>query len=383
MIAWPSLLRVVLSVLAFAHTFPARKHLALLWAEPSLGEAWKGIGPVGAIVLCCMPTAWYARGVALLRSRARLLFGVTAGVVAAHLVAAVDHLPALVARPSWSDGWRGLGSAVAVVWFIAPTNVQGRVVGFLRGVHAPRLVYGMRGSTMSRFTVVVATAAIFGAGVIAGAIHIATSSAAPPPPSASDPAPQVVVLHVPHATAPMRIDGALDEPVWNGAARTHAFVRGDGSRARPYSDARIVWGDGKLYVALYAADEDIRVGTGGARAPSGAREDAFHLFFANKNSERGLDVAADASVVTRVLANGAPWSLMPEVAHETDGTVNDNSDDDEEWVIELAIPLAEFGLRGEPGERVSFAARRCDTPKGARRTCGTFGGDLAATLVLD
>jgi hypothetical protein len=163
------------------------------------------------------------------------------------------------------------------------------------------------------------------------------------------------------------MDGELDESSWDAAARTRGFVRGDGSPARPYSEARITWGDGKLYVVLYAADEDIR------------HDDTFHLFFDGPSGERGLDVSADGKIVTRL----ASWSALPALGRDADGTIDDPTDDDEEWIVEMAIPLAELGLKGEPGERFSFAVRRCDTPKGARRTCGSWGSEVAGVLVLD
>src|SRR5579862_5505361 len=72
--------------------------------------------------------------------------------------------------------------------------------------------------------------------------------------------PSEVILHVPHAPASIIIDGDTDDPGWlrpPGPARTGAFTLPNGAKTNPYSDARILWGDGQLYVALYASDEDI------------------------------------------------------------------------------------------------------------------------------
>ncbi len=129
-------------VIAVAHTFPLRRHLGLFAEAPSLGEAWKGFGPLVAIALCFVPAAWCARGVAQLRARPWGAFLATTLLVLAHLVPAFDHLPAFARDPSWGDGWRGFGSALAVVWFAAPISAQGRVVGALRrGSLRPLLVW--------------------------------------------------------------------------------------------------------------------------------------------------------------------------------------------------------------------------------------------------
>ncbi len=47
----PAILRVITLALAFVHTFPARRHLALFIEHPSLAEGWKGFGAALAIGL--------------------------------------------------------------------------------------------------------------------------------------------------------------------------------------------------------------------------------------------------------------------------------------------------------------------------------------------
>lgn len=383
MIARLSLLRVVLAVLAVAHVYPARRHLGLFWAEPSVGEAWKGFGPLLAIALFCMPVAWYARGLRALVRRRVWFFAISGVLVAAHLVPATDHLPAFLAHPSWADGWRGLGSALAAAWFISPLGVQGRIVGALRGDAAARHVREIGGMVMSKLPYVVVTGVVFAAGVVVGAVHVAKSAAAPARAEAEAPLPKPVELHVPRAGMRIELDGELEEPAWDTAARTGAFVRGDGLPARPYSEARVTWRDDTLYVGLYAADEDIRASNTAPGQPPAPLDDAFSLFLEGKTGERGLDVAASGKLFTRKIGPGGPWEALPTAAHEVDGTLNDAKDDDEEWVVELAIPLRELGLRGERGERLSFAARRCDVPKNQRRTCGAWGATVAGVLILD
>jgi hypothetical protein len=161
--------------------------------------------------------------------------------------------------------------------------------------------------------------------------------------------------------------------------------------ATPYSEARIVWGDGHLYLALYAADEDVRAEP---RAPDEPvwQDDSFHLVFADEiegGVERAIDLSA-LGVMTDARRRGSSgtfdfaWQSGAHVSREIDGTLNDASDDDEEWALEVAVPLESLGLRGEPGERIGFAVRRCDTPHRSARVCASWGeGGARGVLVLD
>jgi hypothetical protein len=198
------------------------------------------------------------------------------------------------------------------------------------------------------------------------------------------------VLRVPHLPASIVLDGDTDDPGWTappGPARTGPFTLASGEDARPYSNARAVWGDGHLYLALYAADEDIRSRTA---EHDGALwlDDSFRLVFTSEGAERAIEVSP-RGVVTDAIRRGAAefdysWESGVHVSPELDGTVNDSRDVDEEWVIELAIPFEALGMRGERGESIGFGVRRCDVPKGGARVCAAWGeGEARGVLVLD
>lgn len=201
-------------------------------------------------------------------------------------------------------------------------------------------------------------------------------------------------LVVPHLTGGITLDGDLDDSGWLGAvARTGGFVDKIGNIGRPYSEARFTWGDDVLYLSLYAADEDIRANVTAGDGPVW-RDDSFHFVFDDGINERIFDVSVAAVVAdgTRISASrfdgGArpttdfTWASGAHVSREIDGTLNDASDDDEEWALEIAIPLQSIGLKGEPGERVRFAIHRCDSPKNQVRTCASWGERQPAVLVL-
>jgi hypothetical protein len=191
------------------------------------------------------------------------------------------------------------------------------------------------------------------------------------------------VLRVPRAAPAPVLDGDNDDPGWTrapGPARTGPFLDARGAATRPHSDARLLWGDGQLYLLLYAADDDIR-----------ARGDAFRIRVSRGGRTFAIEVSADGAI--REAARDArgvldpSWRSGAHVSREIDGTLDDARDTDEEWSLEMALPLAPLGLKGEPGEVAGFAIERCDASSTGERSCGAWAGvGLAAArgrLVLD
>ena len=113
--------------LALLHTLPARHHLGDMLAAFDASDAWKGIGATIAVVLLFVPVRTQARVVGILR-HARLLTLAAALLVVVHLVPALDPVPRFFSSPTFADGWRALGSCLAIMWFMAPRNVQLAVV---------------------------------------------------------------------------------------------------------------------------------------------------------------------------------------------------------------------------------------------------------------
>jgi hypothetical protein len=137
-------IRVATLALAFVHTFPARRHLGAFLEHPSIDDGWEGFGALVAIALYLLPPAVQLRAMcSLWRRRRQWLRGLAMVLAAAHAVPALDHLPRFLASHHWYDAWRGVGSALAVIWFLAPPRTQGRVVAWfgrlgLRASIAPR-----------------------------------------------------------------------------------------------------------------------------------------------------------------------------------------------------------------------------------------------------
>jgi hypothetical protein len=197
-------------------------------------------------------------------------------------------------------------------------------------------------------------------------------------------------LLVPRASAELQIDGELDEAAWQEpGGRTGPFSK-DGVIARPYSDARLLWRGDTLYLALYAADEDILAPLTQHDAPLWTG-DAFHLVFRRGDKERSIDVSPRGTVSDGERLRGgafdARWESRARVGVDRDGTMDDPRDEDEEWIVEMAIPLEALGLEGRSGERIGLEIRRCDRIRSSvdahesTRTCAAWG-DARSELVL-
>jgi hypothetical protein len=191
-------------------------------------------------------------------------------------------------------------------------------------------------------------------------------------------------LRVPHTSAPIVLDGDTEDRGWTsapGPARTGPFVLSNGAPGRPHSEARMVWGDGYLYVLLYAADDDIR-----SRA-SPADGDSFRLTFSRAGRRYSIEASADGVVTDAARdSTGAPdpsWHSGAHVSCELDGTIDEGRDTDEEWSLEMAIPFASLGMNGDPGESARFSVERCDVSKGGGRACAGWGEEESGRIVIE
>jgi hypothetical protein len=182
------------------------------------------------------------------------------------------------------------------------------------------------------------------------------------------------VLRVPRAKGPIVVDGEFEEPAWRDAALGGAFLDPKGEAARPHSELRALWGPSGLYLALYAADQNIEEKDPKPDGPLW-NADSFRLVFELDGEERQLDIAPHGAVTDGVRVPGRAvdfgWQSGARVGSDVDGTVNDRRDDDEEWVEEVLVPWSALGLQGKAGEQVTVRASRCDVPKSGVKSCGS------------
>jgi hypothetical protein len=162
-------------------------------------------------------------------------------------------------------------------------------------------------------------------------------------------------LVIPQVAAAPTLDGELDELAWRTPARTGPFTDAAGAMAAPYSEARFLRDARNLYFALYAADENI------------VSTDEFVIELASARGHRTLRYSAAGKLRPQV--SGA------RAAVDLDGSVDDPSNDDEEWVVEGALPLTAVPFARDGTVRITIT--RCDVTKDSVQRCGTWRGTLA------
>jgi len=170
----------------------------------------------------------------------------------------------------------------------------------------------------------------------------------PPAPRATIEPP---VLHVPRIAERVRINAeTAGKTTWEGdTGTTHDLVDAPGHGMVPYTEAKLRWGNEKLYFLLYAGDLDLE-GTVKKHDGTLEKDDSFRLEFASGDAVRVVQVSVLGTVSDFICPGGdagrcdPKWESHAEAALDRDGTLNKIGDNDEEWVVEMAIPLSSLGL---------------------------------------
>lgn len=169
------------------------------------------------------------------------------------------------------------------------------------------------------------------------------------------------------ADAKISIDGRLDDVSWAGAPALSplADIRDDAKLPLPTKNTTIkmLWDDTYLYIGAYLEEDDVVATLKGRDViiykendfevfidPEGDGENYFEFEFSAKGEIMDL-------LMDRPYSKGGnfymPWDCTGLIVKtHIDGTVNDPSDKDKGWGIEIAIPRASL-MRGfeKPSDR--------------------------------
>ncbi len=191
------------------------------------------------------------------------------------------------------------------------------------------------------------------------------------------------VYEAARATAPVAVDGDLFDPAWRRARWSPDFVdiRGaDGPSPALRTRVKLLWDDRYLYVGAWMEEPHLWA-TLTRRDAIVYRDDDFEVFLdPDGDGEAYFEIEINPLGTVLDLFLDRPYSrggradlgwdlpgLQASVALR--GTVNDPSDEDEGWAVEMAIPWEELtppgisaGAAPEPGDswRVNFS--RVDWP---------------------
>jgi len=175
--------------------------------------------------------------------------------------------------------------------------------------------------------------------------------------------PRTYAIH--RTTASVEVDGRLNEADWTAAPWTADFMDirgGDAPAPRHRTRAKMLWDDEALYVAARLEDPDVW-GTLTQRDTVIYYDNDFEVFIDPTGSTHNyyeLEVNALGTVWDLMLLkpyrDGGPaldaWDIRGlDVAVRVDGTLNDPSDTDEGWTVEMALPwniLEEAAPEGRP-----------------------------------
>jgi hypothetical protein len=237
-----------------------------------------------------------------------------------------------------------------------------------------------------------ATAHVTAAPVTSAAV--VASFSAPTPPSVNTRGGAVPSLLVPRAKHAVVPSEEFDVGVWGDAVNTHTLLDAQGRGAVPVSEARFLWGQGNLYLNFYAGDLDLQIHSRKHDGPIW-KDDAVVFFFPQGDGSEKLIVASAVGVVADALCSthvetpddphcALGWESHARAAADYDGTINQIGDRDEEWNVELAVPLRSLGIeRPEAGMHVPFRLRRCEIAYDGPHQCGQWGtAEQPAELVF-
>lgn len=155
------------------------------------------------------------------------------------------------------------------------------------------------------------------------------------------------------AGTPITVDGRLDEPAWFSAPDVGPFVfPWYESGKKEQTVAKLLWDEEHLYAAFLCEDAHIwAVHT--ERDSSVWLDDTVEVFTAPDPDQPQSYFNIEMNVLGAFLDQFHPEGPEVEVEEEWNGvgiriatsrvgTLNDDSDEDAYWILEVAIPLANF-----------------------------------------
>ena len=176
--------------------------------------------------------------------------------------------------------------------------------------------------------------------------------------TASAPMPDPKTTIVPRMEAQVKIDGALDEQPWGKASRLTPFVRHDTmAPARVETEVRVWYDRAALYLGWICEDRDIQA-TFTRRDSRFWEEEVVEFFVTPDALDRYFELqwnplggTFDAIITNEIAADGrsrrfnGDWSYTAAnmtFAVRVDGSVQNSSDRDKRWTVEVRVPFVDL-----------------------------------------
>lgn len=161
------------------------------------------------------------------------------------------------------------------------------------------------------------------------------------------------------------IDGRLDEAVWQGCPPVRLVLSTTGKPASRETVARMCWDERYLYIGFECEDTDVW-GTLVNRDDPVYSEEVVEAFLAPECDlvhYYEINVSPRNTVFDGFIVNPSAWEPTDDTdfgwncegirtAVMVDGTLDDRTDTDRGWSVEIAVPFAGLGRSTpRPGER--------------------------------
>ena len=175
---------------------------------------------------------------------------------------------------------------------------------------------------------------------------------------AQDPPTQVPTCQIMRASGPITVDGKADDPAWKKAELIEfifPWSRIDKGERAQSTVARMLWDDDNLYI-VYSCDDPYLDSKVTAHDGPVYEEDAVEIF-ATPNPDAlsayfGYEMNITPALLDYIAFEAGEeqtkdiqfsWeSEGVQLATTYDGTLNDHSDIDVGWILEIAIPFENF-----------------------------------------
>ena len=155
-------------------------------------------------------------------------------------------------------------------------------------------------------------------------------------------------------TAKIVIDGVLDDEDWAVAKSVGEFVFPDWKEGeKEHTEVKLLWDDTFLYVAFKCEDKYIWADHYNTNADT-YRDDCVEIFW-NPHPEKGIDYNMfEMNCIGNLLSvyNHNMFEqdihirdsriMVPHIAQAIDGTLNDDEDIDNGWILEIAIRFSDY-----------------------------------------
>lgn len=202
--------------------------------------------------------------------------------------------------------------------------------------------------------------------------------------------PPISKMALPYLEGEIQIDGKLVEEQWQKGFTTEKFVNPlNGIYGDPSTVVKGWWDGSNLYLGFELHDDHI-FSTYKNRDDELWHQDVVEIFIDPEGDERDYfeiqispaNVIFDTKIPSAPMRDKREDSFNIEgfkSAVAIDGTLNNDTDEDGGWSVEIVLPLANFGKVPKPGERWRMNFFRLDTGKKIARSFLSWSAPLQNT----